>query len=65
MYVSKWLADIRNKLKISWSQWLSELGEVVIVGGSAPLASSLVEQTEGRFKIAEQPQFCGVMGMLL
>ena len=64
-YVAQWLSDIRNKLKISWSQWLPELGEVVIVGGSAPLASSLVEQTGGRFKIAEQPQFCGVMGMLL
>ncbi|HBB34466.1 MAG TPA: hypothetical protein DDZ80_18925 [Cyanobacteria bacterium UBA8803] len=64
-YMSQWLLDIRNKLKIGWAQWLPELGEVLIVGGSAPLATSLVEQTQGRFKIAEQPQLCGVKGMLL
>ncbi len=64
-YVSKWLSDIRNKLKISWAQWLAGLGEVLIVGGSASLATPLVEQTQGRFKIAEQPQVCSVMGMLL
>ena len=64
-YVSQWLTDIRNKLKISWSQWLPELGEVAIVGGSASLAEPLVADTEGRFKIADNPQICGVMGMLL
>jgi hypothetical protein len=64
-YVSQWLSDIRNKLKIGWAQWLPELGEVVVVGGSAPLATALMEQTQGRFKIAEQPQVCSVMGMLL
>lgn len=63
-YVSQWLEDIRNKLKIGWAKWLPELGEVVIVGGSAALAKPIVEQTAGRFKIVTQPQFCGVMGML-
>jgi len=62
--VEQWLEDIRNKLKIGWSKWLPELGEVIVVGGSAALAKPLVEQTGGRFKIASQPQFCGVMGML-
>jgi len=64
-YVSQWLYGIRNKLKIAWTPWLADLGEVVMVGGSAHLATSLAEQTEGRFKIADQPQYCGVMGMLL
>lgn len=64
-YVSQWLTDIRNKLKIGWAQWLPELGEVVMVGGSAALATQLSEQTQGRFKVADPPQFCGVMGMLL
>lgn len=64
-YVEKWLSDIRNKLKISWGQWLPGLAEVLIVGGSATLATPLVEQTEGRFKIADKPQTCGVTGMLL
>lgn len=64
-YIDQWISQIRNKLKIAWSPWLAELGEVVIVGGSAHLTTNLVEQTEGRFKIAEQPQICGVRGMLL
>jgi Actin like proteins N terminal domain len=64
-YVSQWLSEIRNKLKIGWAQWLPDVGEIVVVGGSAHLATPLVEQTEGRFKIAEKPQFCGVMGMLI
>ena len=65
-YVAQWLEEIRNKLKISWAKWLPELGEVVIVGGSAALAKPLVEQTAGRFKVAkDHPQFCNVMGMLL
>ena len=64
-YVEQWLADIRNKLKIAWSRWLPELGEVIVVGGSAPLAEKLVQDTQGRFKICDQPQYCSVMGMLL
>jgi len=64
-YLSQWLDDIRNKLKINWAKWLSELGEVVIVGGTAVLAQPLVEKTAGRFKIAkENPQYCNVLGML-
>lgn len=63
-YVSQWLEDVRNKLKIGWAKWLPELGETIIVGGSAALAKPIVEQTGGRFKIAPQPQFCGVLGML-
>lgn len=64
-YVSLWLEDIRNKLKLNWAKWLPELGEVIIVGGSAALAKPLVDQTAGRFKIAkETPQFCNVLGML-
>lgn len=62
--VSHWLDEIRNKLKIGWAKWLPELGEVIVVGGSAALAKPLVDQTAGRFKVATQPQFCGVMGML-
>lgn len=64
-YVSQWLNDIRNKLKLSWAKWLPEIGEVVIVGGSAVLAKPIVEQTAGRFKIVkENSQFCSVLGML-
>lgn len=51
-----WLADIRGELKTRWNQWTSEIGEVLIIGGSACLAEPLEEATKGRFKIARHPQ---------
>ena len=62
-YLNSWMTDIRNKLRIGWAKWVSDLGEVVIVGGSAPLAQSLVDATAGRFKIADDAQFANVCGM--
>ncbi|BAU13066.1 hypothetical protein LEP3755_36020 [Leptolyngbya sp. NIES-3755] len=62
-YRDSWIADIRNKLKIGWAKWLSDLGEVVIVGGSAPLAQLLVEATKKRFKVCDRSQFANVIGM--
>ena len=46
-------------------QRISVLAEVLIVGGSATLAEPLVELTKGRFKIAKDPQFANLRGMLL
>ncbi|MBD2123961.1 ParM/StbA family protein [Trichocoleus sp. FACHB-262] len=51
-----WLADIRAELRTRWNQWTSEIGEVLIIGGSACLAEPLEETTKGRFKIARHPQ---------
>lgn len=51
----QWIGEIRSKLKVAWTQQLSDLGEVLIIGGSATLAQSLVEATKGRFKIAFHP----------
>ncbi|MBW4490777.1 MAG: ParM/StbA family protein [Trichocoleus desertorum ATA4-8-CV12] len=51
-----WLGDIRGELKTRWNQWTSEIGEVLIIGGSASLAEPLEEATKGRFKIARHPQ---------
>ncbi|MBW4422026.1 MAG: ParM/StbA family protein [Myxacorys californica WJT36-NPBG1] len=62
-YRDAWIADIRNKLRIGWAKWMSDLGEVVIVGGAAALAQSLVEATTGRFKLCERSQFANVIGM--
>jgi hypothetical protein len=51
----QWIGEIRSKLKVAWTQQLSDLGEVLIIGGSASLAQPLVEATKGRFKIAFHP----------
>lgn len=51
-----WLGDIRAEMRTRWNQWTSEIGEVLIIGGSASLAEPLEEATKGRFKIARHPQ---------
>lgn len=51
----QWISEIRSKLKVAWTTQLSDLGEVLIIGGSASLAQPLVEATKGRFKIASHP----------
>jgi hypothetical protein len=64
-YLNTWLTDIRNRLKIGWAKWLPELGETLIIGGSADLAIALAEQTQGRFKICPEPQMANCRGMLV
>ena len=58
-----WLDSIKGEIKTRWNSWLNQLGEVLIIGGSAPLAEPLQAQTEGRFKIAENPQTISILGM--
>lgn len=58
-----WLSEIRNKLKVAWNSQMANLGEVLIVGGSAPLLEPLSEASKGRFKIAPQPQFFSLFGL--
>lgn len=60
----EWLAEIRGQIKTRWSQWLPSLGEVLIIGGSAPLAKPLQDSTKGRFKIAPNSQTVSIVGML-
>jgi hypothetical protein len=60
-----WLDDIRSKASAQWQAYLNDLGEVLLVGGSATLASSLEERTNGRFKVAENPQDITILGMSL
>ncbi|MBD2057895.1 ParM/StbA family protein [Oculatella sp. FACHB-28] len=62
---AEWLDEIRGEVKTRWGRWLSsgELGEVIVVGGSAPLAEPLQAATKGRFRIAPDPQFISISGM--
>jgi molecular chaperone DnaK (HSP70) len=60
-----WLDDIRSKAISQWNPYLNDLGEVLLVGGSATLATSLEERTQGRFKVAANPQDITILGMAL
>ncbi|MBD1841831.1 hypothetical protein H6F89_00070 [Cyanobacteria bacterium FACHB-63] len=61
--VSEWLDNIRSMARGQWQSYLSDLGEVLLVGGSAPLAGAIEQSTGGRFKIAPAPQDITVLGM--
>ncbi|UBF26415.1 ParM/StbA family protein [Kovacikia minuta CCNUW1] len=61
----QWIDDIRSKAAALWQPYLADLGEVLLVGGSASLATSLEERTKGRFKIAVNPQDTTILGMAL
>jgi Actin like proteins N terminal domain len=60
-----WINEIRNKLKLAWNSHMNNLGEVLVVGGSAPLLTPLCDASKGRFKIAPQPQFFSLYGLTL
>ena len=60
-----WLEDIRAKLRVSWGKHFAEIGEVLIIGGSAPLAAPIEESTKGRFRVAPNSQEISIRGMLL
>ncbi|NET08429.1 MAG: hypothetical protein F6K16_27780 [Symploca sp. SIO2B6] len=61
----KWLGEIRSQVKLAWGKYLSQLGEVLMIGGSAPLANSFVVATGGRYKIADNHSTINVEGMAL
>lgn len=60
-----WLEEIRGKLRTAWGSYFCDIGEVLIIGGSAPLAKPIEESTKGRFRIAPSPQTISIKGMVL
>jgi hypothetical protein len=60
-----WIEDIRAKLRVTWGKHFAEIGEVLIIGGSAPLASPIEEATKGRFRVVPEPQTISIRGMVL
>ena len=60
-----WLEDIRAKLRVTWGKHFAEIGEVLIIGGSAPLAKPIEEATKGRFRVCPDPQTISIRGMVL
>lgn len=66
----EWLNEIRGKIRSTWgAKILSQIGEVLIIGGSARLAVAMEEKSKGRFKIAKHKdiknfaQFISLFGM--
>lgn len=62
---SSWLDEICSKLRISWSQYFEQVGEILIIGGSAPLAKPIEIATKSRFKVVPNSQKISIMGMTL
>ena len=62
---NSWLEYIRAKLRVTWGNHFAEIGEVLIIGGSAPLAAPIEESTKGRFRVAPNSQEISIRGMLL
>lgn len=60
-----WLEEIRAMLRTAWGQYFDQVGEVLIIGGSAPLAKPIEEATKGRFKVALNSQNISIVGMVL
>lgn len=60
-----WLEEIRAMLRTAWGQYFDQVGEVLIIGGSAPLAKPIEEATKGRFKVAPNSQNISITGMVL
>lgn len=52
-YRERWLTDIRQQLKAKWARQAEDVGQILIVGGSAPLAQSL--HGHSRYIVASNP----------
>ncbi len=60
-----WLEEIRAALRTAWGQYFDLVGEILMIGGSAPLAAPIEEATKGRFRVAPNSQEISIRGMVL
>ncbi|ESA37153.1 hypothetical protein N836_00300 [Leptolyngbya sp. Heron Island J] len=60
----EWLADIRGEIRSRWSAFEGRYGQIVVVGGSAPLANTLIEENP-RYLSLEDPQTVSLRGLLI
>lgn len=59
----QWVESARREIRSKWAQHLPELGEVLIVGGSASIAAPICASSGDRFKIAPSPQLFNIIAM--
>lgn len=60
---AKWVESARAEIRSKWAKYLPNLGEVVVVGGSANLAAPICEASGDRFWIAPEPQLFNIIAM--
>jgi hypothetical protein len=60
---SKWVESARAEIRSKWAKYLPNLGEVLIVGGSANLAAPICQASGDRFWIAPEPQLFNIIAM--
>lgn len=60
---NQWVESVRSEIRSKWASHLPELGEVLIVGGSADIARPICQASGDRFKIAPQPQIFNIVAM--
>lgn len=58
-----WVDSARAEIKSKWAVHLPQLGEVLVVGGSANLAKPICETSGDRFKVAPNPQLFNIKAM--
>jgi hypothetical protein len=59
----QWIETARSEIRSKWAKHLPQLGEVLVVGGSANLAAPICEASGDRFKIAPEPQLFNIVAM--
>lgn len=59
----KWIESARAEIRSKWAKYLPNLGEVLIVGGSANLAAPICSSSGDRFWIAPEPQLFNIIAM--
>ena len=59
----KWVEAARAEIRSKWTQHLPQLGEVLVVGGSANLAAPICYSSGDRFRIAPEPQLFNIVAM--
>jgi hypothetical protein len=60
---AEWVESARSEIRSKWAKHLPNLGEVLVVGGSADLAAPICEASGDRFKIAPEPQLFNIVAM--
>lgn len=60
---AEWVESARSEIRSKWAKHLPNLGEVLVVGGSAELATPICEASGDRFKIAPEPQLFNIIAM--
>ena len=64
-YRQAWLHNLIDETIARWDSWLDRISKIVIIGGAAPLAQSLVEDPRNSWLvICPEPQYANVLGLL-